>query len=405
MAEPAASGRTAVILELAGFDALLAALAEAGFTLIGPRERDGAITLEPIAGRADLPAGRRDRQGPGHYRLEDRDDGALFGFASPPHAWKRHLHPPEVRLMRARSTGSGFEVTDSAGDHAPPRLALIGVKPCDLAAIAAQDQVFGLGRDAPESQRPDPTYAGRRRAAFIIALDCGHAAETCFCDSLGSGPAAPEDGGGADLVLGEILDGGHRFLVRATSPTGARLLDALPKGTARPAKPADLKAAAAIPEATRAAQKRRLDPDHREIVGANLESPHWARVGERCLACANCTMVCPTCFCATVEDSTDLAGDIAERWRRWDSCFTMDFSYIHGGSIRIETASRYRQWMSHKLTSWHEQFGRSGCTGCGRCIAWCPVGIDLTEETARLAGSDPAQNTAKQDTATPSGGG
>ena len=94
-------------------------------------------------------------------------------------------------------------------------------------------------------------------------------------------------------------------------------------------------------------------------------------------------MVCPTCFCTTVEDHTDLTGQTAERVRRWDSCFTADFSYIHGGSVRTETKSRYRQWITHKLASWIDQFGTSGCVGCGRCMTWCPVGIDITAEAAR----------------------
>jgi Fe-S oxidoreductase len=95
-------------------------------------------------------------------------------------------------------------------------------------------------------------------------------------------------------------------------------------------------------------------------------------------------MVCPTCFCTTVEDVSDVTGDHAERWRRWDSCFTLGFSYIHGGSIRNSGKARYRQWMTHKLASWIDQFGTSGCVGCGRCITWCPVGIDITEEARAI---------------------
>ena len=101
-------------------------------------------------------------------------------------------------------------------------------------------------------------------------------------------------------------------------------------------------------------------------------------------------MVCPTCFCTTVEDGTDLAGESAERTRRWDSCFTIDFSYVHGGSVRLRSRSRYRQWMTHKLATWIDQFGSSGCVGCGRCITWCPVAIDITEEVAAIR-ADPTR--------------
>jgi Fe-S-cluster-containing hydrogenase component 2 len=123
----------------------------------------------------------------------------------------------------------------------------------------------------------------------------------------------------------------------------------------------------------------------KELLYSSYDSEHWNRVAERCLSCTNCTMVCPTCFCSNVEDITDLKGGYTERWRVWDSCFTNDFTYIHGNpSIRSSTASKYRHWIVHKLASWIDQFGTSGCVGCGRCITWCPVGIDITEEIASL---------------------
>ena len=130
-----------------------------------------------------------------------------------------------------------------------------------------------------------------------------------------------------------------------------------------------------------------------DLLLANLEHPRWEEVAGRCLTCGNCTMVCPTCFCTSVEDTSDLAGVSAERSRRWDSCFTMDFSYIHGGSVRASPKSRYRQWMTHKLATWWDQFGSSGCVGCGRCITWCPVGIDITEEV-RAIRAEPAPSEA-----------
>jgi Fe-S oxidoreductase len=99
-------------------------------------------------------------------------------------------------------------------------------------------------------------------------------------------------------------------------------------------------------------------------------------------------MVCPTCFCATVEDATDLTGSATERRRVWDSCFSQEFSYIHGGSVRTSAGARYRQWITHKLATWHEQFGVSGCVGCGRCITWCPVGIDITAEARAVRQGD-----------------
>ena len=134
-----------------------------------------------------------------------------------------------------------------------------------------------------------------------------------------------------------------------------------------------------------AQQQTRSLPSHnlRDALFANLEHPRWEDVAERCLSCGNCTSVCPTCFCHSETDETALDGDHSLHARQWDSCFTQGHSYIHGMTIRADTRTRYRQWLTHKLGSWHDQYGRSGCVGCGRCIAWCPVGIDITARGSR----------------------
>ncbi len=142
-------------------------------------------------------------------------------------------------------------------------------------------------------------------------------------------------------------------------------------------------------ESTAAQMGRTLDvTDIRDLLYRNSEHPRWDEVADRCLTCGNCTMVCPTCFCASVDDVTDLAGEEASRERRWESCFTLEHSYVHGGSVRRSGKARYRQWMTHKLASWIDQFGTSGCVGCGRCITWCPVAIDITEEAAAIRATD-----------------
>jgi ferredoxin len=136
---------------------------------------------------------------------------------------------------------------------------------------------------------------------------------------------------------------------------------------------------------------RSLDTEGiRDLLFSNLEHPRWDEVASRCLSCTNCTLVCPTCFCSSVTEVADLSGDRVDRERQWASCFTLDHARIHGGSVRSTTASRYRQWLTHKLAGWIDQFGSSGCTGCGRCITWCPVGIDLTEEVAAIRATDAA---------------
>ena len=361
------------LIDRSGLDALLQALARRGYRVLGPTIRDRAIVYDEIAGAADLPQGWSDRQDGGTYRLEPRDDGALFGYASTPQSWKRFLHPPPLTLWRGERRGDGFVV--AAGAAAPEKLAFIGARSCDLHAIAIHDRVL------KEGAYPDPGYAARRSTLFLVAVNCGTAGGTCFCLSMGTGP---RPAAGFDLALTELVDGGrHRFLVDIGSPAGAALLAEIPSG---PAAEADEAAAAAV-VAGAAARMGRAMPEADEIpelLRRNLDHPRWDAVAERCLTCGNCTMVCPTCFCTTVEDVTALDGAATERVRHWDSCFTMDFSYLHGGSVRASPRSRYRQWMTHKLSSWWDQFGTSGCVGCGRCITWCPVGIDITEEGAAI---------------------
>ncbi|MGC2855928.1 4Fe-4S dicluster domain-containing protein [Novispirillum sp. DQ9] len=365
------------ILPFADLAALFAALAARGMEVVGPTVREEAITLAPLSGPEDLPAGWTDVQAPGAYRLTRRDDGALFGHTTPAQGWKRYLHPPEVRLFRAAVSADGFTITD--GPPPAPRRAFLGVRACDLMAIALLDTAL----------RDDPIHAARRRGALLIAVTCAQAGPMCFCASMGSGPkpVAPHD-----VALTEILDGGHRFLLEAASPEGAALLADLPLA---PTGAGDI-AARDRQLAAAAVQERALPAGTPERLGRVLDHPHWTAVAQRCLTCGNCTMACPTCFCATVEDSSSLDGATAERHRLWDSCFSLDFSYIHGGSVRESGASRYRQWMTHKLSSWFDQFGTSGCVGCGRCITWCPVGIDITEEAATFAALERAAQVAEE---------
>ncbi|MEX2557738.1 MAG: 4Fe-4S dicluster domain-containing protein [Actinomycetota bacterium] len=359
------------VIDRPGLDALIAALRDRGYTVVGPTLREEAIVYDEVRSIADLPAGWTDEQEAGTYRLRRRDDDALFGYAVGPHSWKKFLFPPSTLLMRARRDGDGFVVEENARED--PAFAFLGVRGCDLAAIRVQDRVFmGPYRD--------PTYSVRREQAFIVALNCGTSSGTCFCVSMGTGPKA---GPGYDLGLTELLDGGeHRFLVEVGTDRGAELIDEIAN---RPALESDESEGAAVVERTAASMGREMRTDDiKELLYGNYDHPRWDDVASRCLACTNCTLVCPTCFCSSVEDTTDLTGDHAERWRSWDSCFTMDFSELGGSAVRGSTRSRYRQWMTHKLATWIDQFGTSGCVGCGRCITWCPVGIDITEEVRAI---------------------
>ena len=368
------------LLTFDGVAALLDALRRHGYRVIGPTVRDQAIVYDDISSLADLPRGWTDQQDGGHYRLTRRGDDALFGYAVGPHSWKKFLHVPEQRLWRAEQSAEGMRVV--AEPEPAERLAFIGVRSCELRAIAIQDRVL------IEGTHPDPHYRARRKAIFVVAVNCSEPGGTCFCASMETGPRAA---GGYDLALTEIAaDGEPRFVVDIGSEVGGALLGELAHHDATPDEIAA--AETVIAEATR--RMGRTMPAAAGVpalLQRNLDHPRWDEVAGRCLTCGNCTMVCPTCFCTTVEDIPALDGSASEHVQRWDSCFTMDFSYLHGGSVRASPRSRYRQWMIHKLSTWWDQFGSSGCVGCGRCITWCPVGIDITEEVAAIRDADGAK--------------
>jgi len=361
-------------------DELFAALRHRGYTVLGPTVRDRTIVYDEIESCADLPIGWTDEQEGGHYRLRRRDDEALFGYNVGPHSWKRYQLPPEVRLWRARREPDGGLSEVAEASREAPRYAFLGARSCELHAMGILDRVL-LG-----GAHPDPADGVRREDVFVVAVQCAQAGATCFCASMGTGPTADH---GYDLALTEVLEGArHYFVLDVGSERGADLLAEISHA---PAGAGEQGAASAAYARASAQMGRELDvSDIRELLYRNYENPRWEEVAERCLSCGNCTMVCPTCFCTSVEDVTDLDNGHVERHQRWDSCFTVDYSHIHGGPVRASTRSRYRQWMTHKLATWIDQFGSSGCVGCGRCITWCPVGIDITEEAGAIRASEEA---------------
>ncbi len=356
------------------FARLIGLLRAEGRTVVGPTVRDGVIAYAEIASLADLPQGWTDEHAPGRYGLVRRGDEALFGFGCGPQSFKPYFLPPQLKLLTMRRHNGSLDVDEAPADGPP--LALIGARGCDLAAIAVQDRALN------HPQFGEPHYAARRRDVFVVAAECGEPGETCFCASFGTGPGVTT---GFDIAVTELFEGGHRFLARAGSDAGETMLARV---GGRAAWSADLEAARARIADARRRIVRSLDTAGLpELLQESRSHRVWDDVAARCLACGNCTLVCPTCFCTTVEDITDLAGTTAERVRRWDSCFTLGFSYVFGGPVRQSVAARYRQWLTHKLSSWRTQYGVMGCVGCGRCITWCPAGIDLTREAAAIRGT------------------
>ena len=364
----AAPDREPVWLPRADFQRLIEALGAGGRRVLGPVVRDGAIAWDEIRKPSDLPEGWREQQSPGAYRLEAAGHARLFDVVNGPASVKAFVFAPREELVTVTREGRSFRAEARRPDA--PRLALLGVRACDLAALRIQDRIFLHDRV------PDPAYALRRERLLLVAVNCTRPAPTCFCVSMGTGPEAES---GFDLSLTE-LDGG--FLVRPATAAGGEIVGALGLGAAPAAAVAEERAALAT---CAAGMTRSLDTDDLpEMLYRNLEHPHWDAVAARCLSCGNCTQVCPTCFCHDERDEPLLDGSGSIRVREWDSCFNREHAQVHGLNFRPKIAHRYRQWLVHKLASWIDQFGTSGCVGCGRCISWCPTGIDLTQEIEAL---------------------
>ncbi len=361
-------------------DTLIQRLHAAGYRVWGPVVQDDTIRYAPVDGFHRLPTGWVEQQAPGRYRLQRRDSPRCFSWTLGPQGLKPLTFAPEEPLWTVeRRHGHDLEFHS----HLPEatKRAVLGVRACDLAALALQDRHF-LG-----GPHPDERYRRRREGLFLIAVHCHRAAPTCFCASTGDGPRAHH---GFDLALSELDEG---YLVEAGSEAGRALAATLPLIPPQPGQQA--RAEREIRQAGENQERRLPGRDLMAALRARRDAPHWEEMGQRCLACGNCTSVCPTCFCHRHEEHPHPVEDRSTHQRQWDSCFTSGHSYIHGIVIREDTALRYRQWLGHKLGEWHAQYGRSGCVGCGRCITWCPVGIDLTHETAALLAAPPDDSEAR----------
>ncbi len=355
----------------AALENLIALLRGDGYKVLGPVSRDAGVAFEEVRAVSDLAAGVRDSQEAGRYRLEPGVPGEIFGVVNGAGSLKPFFFAPDENLIEVRREGKSFKSSEVIPP--PRRLAFVGVRACDLAAVAVQDRIFLHDRFR------DTHYETRRKDVFMVAVNCTRSAPTCFCASMKTGPEATA---GFDLSLTEMDE---CFVAKSGSSAGEAMLERL---GLRTASAGEAEQARTLTDRCAAGMRRQLDTsDLPRLLYEQADSPRWKEVASRCLSCTNCTMVCPTCFCHAVVDQQEIDGNMSRRVRQWDSCFSLEHAHIHGINFRPRIEDRYRQWLTHKLASWIDQFGTSGCVGCGRCITWCPVGIDLTQEVAAIRAS------------------
>jgi sulfhydrogenase subunit beta (sulfur reductase) len=337
-----------------------------GYEVIAPKIEEGVLRLGSLDSNKELAKNVLAVQSPGKYHTESSD--LMFSFTHGPDSPKWFLYPSKRKLWKMTTEDGSFELKEAGCES--EKVAFFGIKPCDLASIEVFDRTLMKG------EYVDEHYMNMRDKLAVIVANCIEPSGTCFCHSMGTGPKAK---GGFDLSLTELSDG---FLVESGSKLGDEMLSGV---DIRPAKQEDVNEADSKLKGAEDKMGRTLDVTNlKEKLYSNLESPAFREIAKRCLGCANCTNECPTCFCTMYQDVPSLDGKSSERSVAWDSCFTYQFAQVAGGHFRSELWARYRQWMVHKFAYWLDQFGVFGCIGCGRCITWCPVGIDVTESVREV---------------------
>ncbi len=344
------------------------------YRVVGPKIENSVVILSEIE-FSDIPSGYRDQQGKGTYRISKSDNSNVFSFSNGPDSFKRFLQPPSAEIFSLQKGRKGFQVRHSTYSERP--IAFLGIRACDISAMKLYDRIF------LEGDVKDRNYQRLRNGSLIIALNCIYPGDNCFCSSMGTGPEVKD---GFDISVTELID---FFLIESKTLKGEKALEGLPlEGVENN----DIQEKNSRIQNCRMTMKKSIRAQELpSVIYRNLEHPRWAEIAKKDLECGNCTQVCPTCFCNSNYDYIEISSISKKhlefsgaRMRIWDSCFSKNFARVHGGNFRPSRRARYRQWMSHKLAYTFEQFGLTGCVGCGRCITWCPAGIDITEELEAL---------------------
>jgi ferredoxin len=340
--------------------ALLRNLQGLGYTVVGPSLSEGVVRLREIDDAGDLAAGILDEHAPGRYTVAS-GSRLMFASVNGPDSPKKFLHPAEVEIQRLAEADRGFK--EVSRFHSQKKYAFVGIRPCDLKGVEVMDRTMM----APGFE--DPVYSSFRKDSVFVVVNCTRSGSNCFCTTMGTGPEAES---GYDVAITELPD----KLILDVPEKSIGLLRGV---DATPASEDDVREGREAVARARDQMNRRFERENLSAkMGEGMDSSVWGQAAERCLACGNCSLVCPTCFCNSLQDREDLAEGTVSRVRVWDSCLSKEFTYSAGGNPRQQKLARYRQFVMHKFAYWPEQFGPYGCVGCGRCVTWCPVGIDIT---------------------------
>ena len=304
-----------------------------GQRVVGPRQSGSMVLYEPLSSASDLVLDELPRR-----------------------SAKEAFFPVCEDLLEYRKEGQQVTVQDIDPARFPATV-LFGVRPCDAAAIPVLDAVFSW-------DYKDQFFLERRKKTTIIGLSCTTADDACFCTAVG---LAPNDPKGADLLFTPLEGGG--FLAESHSDQGLAFLEAWQDRFSEP------DGAAPLPLAQPAATPFDLKKI-KAWLDEHFEDPAWDSIAVRCVGCGACAFVCPACHCFDIiDEGTEKAG---KRRKFWDACgFSKFTNHASGHNPRDLQPKRYRNRIMHKFKYYDDKFGQTLCTGCGRCIRICPVGIDI----------------------------
>lgn len=281
---------------------------------------------------------------------------------------RKSVYPPKSAFMPQSEVL--FKVDDGTFKMPEPqkrKQIIFGMRPCDARAVWLLDTVFKTAEDV------DLYWSNKREKALVISFGCANLCGPGFCDTVGSGPFGKE---GSDILITELEE---LYYLDPLTNAGEKLLLKLDE-----ANDSAKKAAKKIQKGSVVKDHKPADlPAIREKLYQSFDTDIWKKVSESCLGCGICTYLCPTCFCFDIVDETDRS----ERVRNWDTCMFRIYSQeASGHNPRPNKAARTRQRIMHKFAYWVDNEAASGCTGCGRCVALCPVNLDIREMVKEITG-------------------
>ena len=313
--------------------------------------------------------------------VDNADGSATYGEWSEGVAWSQALNttkspkdfffPQTEDLMKFKTEGKSIEIIDVREECAD--FVVFGVRACDAKSFDVLDRVF-------LTEPQDSFYAMKRKHATIVTVACTRPAETCFCTTFGINAAEPA----GDVSCWRTEDS---LYLQANTEKGQALVDRI---SALLEEANDEAVTAQKTQIDKIMQKLPLKDRTPDAFGGGktqelFNDPAWDELSATCLGCGTCTFVCPTCQCYDIKDFNTGNGVI--RYRCWDSCMYSEFTRMAHGNNRLTQKERFRQRFMHKLVYYPENNeGMFSCVGCGRCLAKCPISMNIVKVMKKIGG-------------------